>query len=75
MNLPHLPHLPIPVIQPSELVESASGVLGALYLKDQMKDYGKLCHNTAIDEAIELVNFLRYNSVDYIIDCLMDLKG
>lgn len=71
----NLPPLPIAVIQPSELVESASGVLGALYLKEQMKDYGKLCHNTALDEAIELVHFLRYNSVDYIVDCLTRLKG
>ena len=69
------PPLPIPVIQPSELVENASGVLGALYLREQMEDYGKLCHNTALDEAIELVYFLRYNSVDYIVDCLTKLKG
>lgn len=71
----NLPPLPIPVVQPSELVESASGVLGALYLKEQMKDYGKLCHNAALDEVIELVHFLRYNSVDYIVDCLTRLKG
>lgn len=71
----NLPPLPIPVIQPSELIENTSGVLGALYLREQMKDYGELCHNVALDEAIELVHFLRYNSVDYIVDCLTKLKG
>ena len=40
-----------------------------------MQKYGILCHNLALDEAIELVHFLRYNSVDYIVDCLTKLKG
>ena len=71
MNLPTLPEL-------TELnigYESPVGYLVSGYTQEQMKDYGKLCHNTALDEAIELVHFLRYNSVDYIVDCLTKLKG
>ena len=71
----NLPPLPIPVLQPSELVENASGILGALYLREQMKDYGNLCCNIALDEAITLIDILRGCSVEYIKDRLMDLKG
>ena len=42
------------------------------YTKVQMQEYGELCRQHVLDEAIELV---RINSVEYIIDCLMDLKG
>ena len=38
-----LPNLPIPVLKESKLIESASGVLGALYTADQVKAYGQQC--------------------------------
>ena len=46
------PPLPAPVIQPSTLVESASGVLGALYLREQMQAYGQHCYEKALLDAI-----------------------
>ena len=45
------PPLPAPVIQPSTLVESASGVLGALYLREQMQAYGQHCYEKALLDA------------------------
>ena len=46
-----LPPLPIPVLKASEIIESASGVLAALYTADQMKAYGQQCREAALEEA------------------------
>ena len=60
-----LPPLPIPVLQPSKIIESASGVLGALYTADQIKAYGQQCREAAFEEAavfIESGSFLHDQS-------------
>ena len=46
-----MPPLPIPVLKASKIIESASGVLAALYTADQMKGYGQQCREAALLEA------------------------
>ena len=43
--------LPTPAVQPSELIPGAGGALGALYTAEQMKAYGQVCRETALEEA------------------------
>ena len=46
-----LPPLPVPLLGASTLIESVSGVMGALYTKDQMLEYGQQCR----DEVLSFV--------------------
>jgi len=45
------------------------------YTIAQMKDYGELCRQHALDEAIALIDILNGCSLEYCKDRLMDLKG
>ena len=47
-----LPPLPIPVLQPSKIIESASGVFGALYTADQLQAYGQQCREAALQAVM-----------------------
>ena len=71
-----LPPLPIPVLQPSELIESATGVLGALYLKEQMQAYGQACRAAALEDAAQCAeSAFRYAKDGYqIADEIRSLK-
>ena len=74
MNLPKLPE-PFKKQGQQMSYDGNDKVFFDCYTITQMQDYGELHRQHALDKAIELVQFLRYNSVDYIIDSLTKLKG
>ena len=74
MNLPKLPK-PFKKQGQQMSYDGDDKVFFDCYTITQIQEHGELCRQHALDEAIELVDLLRYNSVDYIVDCLTKLKG
>ena len=49
-----LPPLPEAIVPASDMIENVDGVLGELFTRHQMREYGEQCRDAALEEAAKI---------------------